>query len=144
MITPSPTSKIDAGLARGTLGAVVAPTSTKPGHIVFCVPNTSYEMHLIPTGEILAGIGKRLIGTIRAQARRIDIVETGGQYVEPVIGRPRRIQGTVIRVEAGSVVVDAGVPIHCKPTDSRQAADQFKNGQFVSFDALDGATFTQA
>ncbi|HYE61058.1 MAG TPA: hypothetical protein VD997_03600 [Phycisphaerales bacterium] len=136
MITPSPTSKIDPALARGEL---LGSTSS---HIVFGVPNTSYQLHLVPTSPISTPVGKRLVGTIRVQARRIDVVGTGGQFVEPVFGRPRRVQGTVVRVEGGAVVVDAGVPIHAVPTDSRQRAEQFEVGQMVSFDAVAGGTFT--
>jgi hypothetical protein len=106
------------------------------------VPNTSYELHLLPTAEVKTQPGKRLIGTIRAQARRMDVVQTGGQYIEPVMGRPRRVQGTVIAIAGDAVVVDAGVPVHCRPTDVRQQASQFSIGQFVSFDVLDGSTFT--
>lgn|SRR5262245_48493921 len=142
MITPSPTSKIDPTLARGTLVDVVAPTATKSGFIKFAVPNTNYEIYLHPTDPITTPPGKRLVGVIRAQARRIDVVETGGRYVEPVYGRPRRVQGSVIRAENGAVVVDAGVPIHCTATDTRQRAEDFQPGQIVSFDVLDGATFT--
>jgi hypothetical protein len=142
MITPHPTSKIDPTLARGVLGEVVPATVTKQGFVKFLVPNTSYELHLIPTGDIRTQPGKRLIATIRAKARRIDIVTTGGQYVEPVMGRPRRIQGTVLAIKDGALVIDAGVPIHCTPTDPRQTADQFTPGMFVSFDAMDGATLT--
>lgn len=142
MITPSPTAKIDPALARGTLAGVVPETATKKGHITFAVPNTSYELHLIPTGAIAAAPGKRLIGIIKAQARRIDVVQSGGRYVEPVMGHPRRVQGSVVRVEGEAVVVDAGVPIHLTPTDARQGASQFQPGQFVSCDVMDGATFT--
>jgi hypothetical protein len=143
MITPHPTSKISPLLARGTLGEVVPATATKPGYIVLLVPNTSYQLHLQPTGPITAHIGKRLVGTINAQARRIDVVTTGGQYVEPLFGRPRRVQGTVIETTETAVVVDAGVPVHCTPTDRRQSPEQFKPGQLVSFDVLDGSSFAQ-
>jgi hypothetical protein len=136
MITPSPTSKIDPALARGIL------TASNSSHIILSIPNTSYELHLISTAPITTPIGKRLIGKINLKARRIDTVGTGGQYVEPVMGRPRRVQGTVIRTENGAVVIDAGVPIHATPTDPRQSVDQFQPNQFVSFDAEPGATFT--
>ncbi len=59
-------------------------------------------------------------------------------------GRPRRVQGSVIAIDGNSIVVNAGVPVHVEPTDPRQTAASFEVGQFVSFDALDGATFTQA
>ena len=143
MITPSPTTKIDPTLARGTLLEIVAETATKPEYIRFGVPNSNYELHLRPAGAITAKPGGRLIGTIRAQSRRIDTVETGGEYMEPVYGRPRRVQGTVRAVVNGAVVVDAGAPIHLTPTDPRQQAEGFQAGQFVSCDVMDGATFTQ-
>ncbi|MBY0113283.1 MAG: hypothetical protein K2Y21_10705 [Phycisphaerales bacterium] len=141
MITPSPTNTIDPRLARGVLEQVVGESATKPAHVVISVPNTSYQMHLVGTAR--GEVGKRIIGTIRAKARRIDVVQSGGRYVEPVYGRPRRIQGTVVAIDGNAVVVNAGVPIHCEPTDARQNASQFQVGQFVSFDALDGATFTE-
>lgn len=144
MIYPAPTSKIDPTLARGLLEAIVEPAAARPGHIVISLPNTSYQMHLLPTSPITAEIGKRIVGTVRAKARRIDTVLTGGRYVEPVFGRPRRIQGSVIAIAGDAVVVDAAVPVHVTPTDPRQKASDFAVGQFVSFDALDGATFTQA
>jgi hypothetical protein len=144
MITPSPTAKIDPVLARGVLLEVVAAAATKPGYIKFGVPNTSYELHLIPACTISAPVGKRLLGIIKVQARRIDVVQTGGRYVEPVMGRPRRVQGTVVKVVGDAVVVDAGVPIHITPTDSRQSAAQFSPGQLVSCDVLDGATMGNA
>lgn len=142
MITPSPTSKIDPTLARGVLAVNVPATVKGPAHIVLSVPNTSYELHLVPTAPIGTPTGKRLIGKISVKARRIDVVDTGGQYVEPVLGRPRRLQGTVIGIRDGAVVVDAGVPVHATPTDPRQSPDQFQPGQLVSFDAEPGATFT--
>jgi hypothetical protein len=144
MIEPSPTAKIDARLARGTLARLEPGTATRPAHVVLAVPNTNYEMHLVPTAPVRALPGKRLIGTIRARARRIDVVQTGGRYIEPVLGRPRRVQGSVVAVEPDAVVVDAGVPIHCAPTDPRQKPTDFTPGQFVSFDVMDGATFTEA
>ncbi len=142
MITPSPTTRLDPGVARGTLARLVPDSATKKGHVVFTVPNTSYELHLVPTAALAQRAGDRLIGIIRASARRIDVVETGGRFVEPVAGRPRRIQGRVVGVDAGALVVDAGVPIHCTPTDPRQTASQFASGALVAFDVLEGATFS--
>jgi hypothetical protein len=144
MIHPAPTSQIAPGVARGVLAEFVAPTPTRPGYIVVEFPNTNYRMHLIPAGPITTPVGKRIIGTIRAAARRVDLVETGGRYVEPVYGRPRRVQGTVIGGDDHSrtIIVDAGMPIHCTMTDPRQVPSQFPRGALVSFDVLDGATFS--
>lgn len=141
MITPAPTTKIDPKLCRGVLEQIVPESATKPAYVVISVPNSSYQIHLLGTAR--GEIGKTIVGTVRAKARRIDVVQSGGRYLEPVFGRPRRIQGSIVAIDGSSVVVNAGVPVHVEPTDPRQSADGFQVGQFVSFDALDGATFTQ-
>ena len=96
-------------MARGTFVESVDATATKPAFVTISFPNTNYEMHLLPTSPITAQPGKRIIGTIRARARRIDITETGGRFIEPVYGRPRRVQGTVIGTAGDAVIVDASV-----------------------------------
>jgi hypothetical protein len=143
MITPSPTTKISPTLARGILAEIVGPTATKLGFLKITIPNTSYELHLYPVNPPKAQVGKRIIGEIRLRARRIDVVETGGQYIEPVYGRPRRVQGTVIAVTNDAIVVDAGVPVHVTLTDARQKPADFQVDQFVSFDAMEGAVFEE-
>jgi hypothetical protein len=142
MITPSPTTRIAPHLARGVLERAVAQTATRPAYVVISVPDTSYQIHLLPTAPVTSPVGKRIVGTIELSARRIDSVETGGRYLEPVMGRPRRVQGTVIAAGSDTVTVDAGVPVICRLTDARQSPGQFKPGDLVSFDALEGATFT--
>lgn len=138
MIHPAPTNKIDPSLSRGTLESVDGTT------VVIALPNTSYQIQLTSTAPTHGEIGKRIIGSIHANARRVDIVDTGGKYFEPVFGHPRRIQGRVQShsVDTNTIVVDAGTPIHCKLTDPRQSPAQFPIGSLVSFDVRDGATFT--
>lgn len=138
MLHPAPTTPISPSLCRGVLHEVT------PAHIVIEFPNTNYHLHLKPTGPITTAIGKRIIGTITVSARRVDIVETGGKYVEPLTGRPRRVQGRISSIDArtNELIVDAGMSIHLKLTDPRQRADAFKPGDLVSCDVLEGATFT--
>lgn len=133
---PSPASP---GTARGLLA------EASDERIILSVPGTSYQIHLGVYQRPSTQVGKPIVGTIRAQARRIDVVRTGGRYIEPVYGRPRRVQGAVIAVDQGqqTVTVDAGVPMVCK-VDAGQRAEQFKVGDFVSFDVLPGAAFTPA
>lgn len=147
MIHPAPTTKIDPTTARGTVARQIPATATRPAFTVLTFPNTSYELHLEPAsgGKAAAlGEGSKTLGTIRAEAQRIDIVRTGGRYVEPVAGRPRRVQGMVIAVEGDRLVVDAGMPFHILPTDPRQQAGDFQAGDFVSFDVKRGATYEPA
>ncbi|HMN41366.1 MAG TPA: hypothetical protein PKE29_11010 [Phycisphaerales bacterium] len=142
MIHPAPTTRIDSALARGTL----APGSPGPGRIIMEFPNTNYQMHLVAGENVPSIVGERLIGTIRVESRRIDAVNTGGKYVEPVYGRPRRVQGRVVSWDDTSrtLVVDAGMPIHLQMLDDRQNPSDFGAGTLVSCDVLDGASFTPA
>ena len=144
MIHPSPTTPIPAHIARGTLLETLSATATKPAFVVLGFANTSYKIHLEPRGEIATPAGKRIEGVIHAQAKRIDRVNSGGRYVEPVFGRPRRVQGSVLAVDEhrNTLTVAAGVPVVVTPTDPRQSAADFARGDFVSFDVLRGATFT--
>lgn len=143
MIEPSPTTKIAPNLTRGVLQEVVPASATKPGHVVIRIPNTSYLLRLVPTTVPTTSLNKRIVGTIRARAKRVDTVGTGGRFVEPVFGRPRRVQGFVIETDpaANTITVDAGVPIVCELTDKRQRSADFIPSQFVGFDVMDGATF---
>jgi hypothetical protein len=145
MITPSPTAKISPELARGTFDGLLPATATKPAYVVLGILNTSYQLHLIPTGDpasIKLAIGKRLVGTVKCQARRVDITGTGGRYLEPVVGRLQRVQGSIVAVAGDAIVVNAGIPIHATPTAPGQSAASFQVGQFVTFDVMEGATFT--
>lgn len=143
MIHPAPTTKIDPKLARGVLEEVLPATATKPAFAVISFPNTSYRVHLEPVGEITAKPGKTIVGTIRARAKRIDTCATGGRFIDPVFGRPRRVQGSIVAIEGDAVVVNTGVPIHCVPTDPRQKASDFEVGQFVSMGVESGASFEE-
>ncbi|MEM9083808.1 MAG: hypothetical protein AAGB34_09440 [Planctomycetota bacterium] len=111
--------------------------------IIMTVPETSYELHLETIKPLETEPGKRLAGTIRVNARRVDQVETGGRYIEPVYGRPRRVQGRVLAIhaESNAITVNAGVPIELK-LNKLQKANDFQEGDFVSCDVLPGATFT--
>jgi hypothetical protein len=142
MIHPSPTTPIDPALARGVYLRTIPATATRPELIVLGVPDTSYELHLRPVAPVRAEPGERLVGVITARARRVDAVRTGGLFIEPVMGRPRRVQGRVVRGEGGALVVRAGgVPVHLVLTDGRQRAEDFEPGLLVGCDVLEGATF---
>lgn len=144
MIHPAPTSKIDPCLARGVLTDLIQPTAAKGGYIALTIANTSYQLHLRVPESFTAPMGKRIIGRIEVSARRIDRPNGGGRYVEPVEGRPRRVQGAVIESDSANNIiwVSAGVPIGLRPTAPNQHARDFSPGDYVSCDVMDGATFT--
>ncbi|MCC5786837.1 MAG: hypothetical protein JJU33_09070 [Phycisphaerales bacterium] len=144
MIDPAPTTDIDPRLARGLLLERGSEVAGKPDHIVFGTHNNNYQLHLQPTEPVDTEVGKRLIGTVRVDARKIDRVHTGGRFIEPVYGRPRRVQGTVVAITDETVVVDAGIKIHLRPTERDQKPSGFKLGELVGCDVHAGATFTPA
>lgn len=146
MLDPAPTTALDPNLARGVVGEVVPATATRPGYLVLTVHNSDYRLHLAPAGSqglsaFESRIGQRVVGRIRVSARRIDSCATGGRYLDPVIGSPRRVQGKVLANTGGVLVVHAGVAVLCKPTAPGQKAEQFAVGDMVTFDAMPGATF---
>ncbi|MEM6552510.1 MAG: hypothetical protein AAF750_10350 [Planctomycetota bacterium] len=104
-----------------------------------------YRLKLVwAGGSEVPALGERVTGVIRAKAKRMDVIAAGGRYVEPVHGRPRRVQGRITGGDAGANVVDvsAGPAVVVTPTAPGQQAADFMVGQMVSFDVLRGATFT--
>ncbi|MEZ6193902.1 MAG: hypothetical protein R3C45_21875 [Phycisphaerales bacterium] len=116
-----------------------------PEKLVLAVPGTDYRLHLIPQGGIDAGPNERVSGIIRAHARRVDVISAGGRFIEPVFGRPRRVQGRIIGGDpkANTLTVLASVPVTVTLLPNQQAG-KFAIGQQVSFDVEPGATFEQA
>jgi len=115
-----------------------------PEKLVLAVPGTDYRLQLVPAGPIEVGLNERVSGTIRANARRVDVISAGGRYIEPVFGRPRRVQGRVIGgdLKSNTLVVLACVPVTVKLMDPQRTGD-FGVGQMVSFDVEPGAGFEQ-
>jgi hypothetical protein len=144
MLHPAPTNKIDPKLARGTLVETIDETATKPAFAVISFHNSHYKTHLEPVGDITAMPGKTITGTIRAKAKRIDVCTSGGRFIDPVMGRPRRVQGSIIAIDDGCIVVSAGIPIYCQPVAPGQTADDFEVGQFVCFSVERGASFEES
>ncbi|HRK29439.1 MAG TPA: hypothetical protein PLD59_00060 [Tepidisphaeraceae bacterium] len=67
-------------------------------HVVFQPSNTNYELHL--KADSFAGpVGVPVECTIRAQARKIYSVSTGGGFIQPLFGPPKIIQGRVVSIE---------------------------------------------
>ncbi|MFG0274322.1 MAG: hypothetical protein ACF8QF_04620 [Phycisphaerales bacterium] len=133
---PPPT---DPAVVRGVVHA------TGDDFVVLRIPGSDYRIRLVVEQALTTPVGEKVEGRIRVQARRMDTISAGGRYVEPVEGRPRRVQGRIIAVEEKdrSVVVSAGVPIACRLHDLQEPGD-FQVDQMVTMDVLPGASFTPA
>lgn len=111
------------------------------GWVQVRVPGTDYRLRLVPAGGLSASVGDKVSGVVRAQALRMDVIPAGGRYIEPVQGRPRRVQGRVVggSVQANEMYVKAGPGVVVTPMAPQRAGD-FIIGQMVSFDVREGAT----
>jgi hypothetical protein len=109
--------------------------------ITLGIPGTDYRLSLAVKAKPDYAVGARVAGQIRATARRVDIIRSGGRYVEPVYGRPRRLQGRVTAVDAAhnTLTVYCGAPFTCSLA-LEQKATKFEVGQLVSFDVERGAS----
>jgi len=115
--------------------------------IKFAPSNTNYDLHLVCPGY--AGPLNTLVdGVIRVKARKAYSVPSGGNFISPIYGSPRTIQGRVRAVEGNNIVVQASTAIHVElPAES--SAVELANGaiavsSLVNVVALPGATFQLA
>lgn len=113
--------------------------------IILRIPETDYRLHLLTETPIDAEVGDLITGTIHCQARRVDVVPAGGRFIEPIYGRPRRIQGRVIGgdPQQNTLYLRGGAPLVVQLMPSQKAGD-FKIGQMVCFDVEAGARFEPA
>ncbi|MEO1237100.1 MAG: hypothetical protein AAFX76_09960 [Planctomycetota bacterium] len=113
------------------------------GTILLGLPETDYRLRLVLEIDLPAEVGQKVTGTVHATARRVDVIPAGGRYVEPVSGRPRRVQGRVVggHIPSRVLYVKAGPTLICTLSDERQDVGDFSIGQLVSFDVEAGAVF---
>ena len=83
--------------------------------VVFNPAGTTYELHLVSaSGDLPAPSDRAVSCHIRATARKIWTMSSGGNFVTPIFGTPRVLQGRVRYLEDGLAVIQAGVPIILK------------------------------
>lgn len=116
------------------------------GIITLRVPGSNYRNSFAIHGDP-AGIhaGSRIRGTIHAPAWKVDSVELGGNYVEPLFGRPRRMQGTILAVntQANELTVQVGYEATVKLPEGCSASS-YKPGERVGWDNIEVPTFEPA
>ena len=117
--------------------------SVENGIVTLRVPGANYRNSFVFHGQP-AGlpVGARVRGTIHAPAWKVDCVELGGNYVEPLFGRPRRMQGTILSVNTArnELTVQVGYEATVKLPKGAKA-ETFKVGERVGWDNIEIPTF---
>jgi len=125
--------------ARGRLLLVEA------GKVSFQPTATNYELHLQVPADFAGPVGALVDGLIRVNGRKVYSVPSGGNFVSPIFGPPKIIQGRVKFADAKQLVVQAGVPIVVELPGDDSAVDLHSGaigvGMLVNVVALPGAKF---
>ena len=116
--------------------------SLADGMVTLSVPGMNYRNSFAVKGTAGLTSGARVRGTIHAPAWKLDSVELGGNYVEPLYGRPRRMQGTILGVNAATneLTVQVGYEATVKLPEKYKASD-YKVGERVGWDNIDVPVF---
>ncbi|HET6251531.1 MAG TPA: hypothetical protein VFE47_27855 [Tepidisphaeraceae bacterium] len=122
-------------------GKVIA---VREGLVIFSPAGTSYEMQLVCPGY--AGpVNVPVQGIIRAKARKVYTVPSGGLFVTPIFGPPRIIQGRIRVLDEKSMVLHAGGSITVDFPDDDDAFDLVNGpltmGRLANVVVFPGATF---
>ena len=96
--------------------------ATNTGSIVFNPSGTTYALHLKYEGEAPA-LNTPLEVLIRATARKVWTVPSGGNFITPIVGTPRIVQGRVKALTESELVVHAGANFIIELPTAESAVD---------------------
>jgi hypothetical protein len=118
----------------------------KDGAVVFTPSGTNYRMHLAVGGPFTGPVNKPVSGVVRVTARKVYTVPTGGNFISPIFGQPRILQGRVLQVDDKSMVIHAGLAVVVDLPSAESAIDldvgQIGVGSLVNVVALPQARFS--
>jgi len=90
-------------------------------------------------------LNQRIEGLIRVAGRKVYTVPSGGNFIAPIFGPPRIIQGRVKYLDDRNLVVQAGAPVIVELPTSDAAYDMVNGplslGHLVNVTVLPGAKF---
>ena len=111
--------------------------------IVFKPIGTSYELHLEGSGYD-GPMNTSVELNVTLQARKLWTIPSGGNFIEPIFGKPRTIQGRVRAIDGQTLVVQAGIPLHVKLPSADSGVDLNDGavtvGHMVNVMVMPGAT----
>src|SRR4051812_30728280 len=91
-----------------TRGRVIA---VKDGYVVFRPRDTTYEMHLKTAKPYTGAVDAPVDALVRLQARKVYTVPSGGNFISPIFGPPKTVQGRVRYLDERTLVIQAGAKV---------------------------------
>jgi len=121
-------------------------TSINGGTLVFAPLNTNYELHLAIDGPAPAAGPARVEGLVRLVGRKVWTMPSGGNYITPIFGMPRVVQGRIKHIDQGQMVLQAGTHVIVElPRDDDAYAlvnGPLQAGTLVNVTILPGGKFS--
>ena len=113
--------------------------------VIFSPVNSNYEIKLSTPSRYDGPVGVLVDALVKASARKLWTVASGGNFVTPIFGPTRIVQGRIKFLDQTSMVVQAGVPIVVKLPAADSAYDLTSGaisiGTLVNATILPGAGF---
>lgn len=132
-------------LSLPTRGRVVAVNGST---VVFKPGTSTYELHLQTPGGYTGPVDAPINAVIRATARKVYTVPSGGGFVTPIMGTPKIVQGRVAAQNPGEIAIQsmATVNITLPTVDNGVELSQgpITDGDLVNAVLLAGATLELA
>ena len=91
--------------------------------VIFAPAATNYEIKLITAGRYDGPIETMIEAFIQATARKLWTVPGGGNFVAPIFGPPRIVQGRIKYLDQTTMVVHAGLPVRITLPSAESAFD---------------------
>lgn len=117
----------------------------KEGVVIFSPAGLNYELHFTPLTPYTGPLDQYIEARLRVKARKVYTVPSGGNFVSPLFGPPRTMQGRVLFADEKTVVIRAGAPIAVELPDAADSIDLSEGlirvGAIVNAVGLPGATF---
>jgi hypothetical protein len=120
-------------------------TEIKDGSVVFNPAGTNYLLRLA-ADSYTGPLNQPILATLRVTARKVHTVPSGGNFIAPIFGPPRILQGRVLFAADNALVIHAGTPVVVDLPSSEIAIDLHSGpisvGMMVNVMAMPQARFT--
>jgi len=120
-------------------------TSVNGQTVTFIPAGTNYELQLQTQDAYTGPTNVPVEGVIRVNARKVWTVPSGGNFIVPIFGPPKIVQGRVRQMSDDVLIVHAGTNFVVELPESDKAFDLTSGpiavGKMVNVTLLPGAKF---